>query len=62
MLYSLFLQGENTPLLMASGNGHLDVVDKLLVNGANIEATNEVRKSWIVLKIVIMNFDLHCRW
>jgi ankyrin repeat protein len=30
---------------MASGNGHLDVVDKLLDKGANIEATNKVRKS-----------------
>jgi ankyrin repeat protein len=62
MLYSLFLKGENTPLLIASGNGHLDVVDKLLDKGANIEATNKVRKSWIVVKIVIIKVDLLCRW
>jgi len=39
--------------MIASRNGHSEVVDKLLVKGANIEAKDEVRKSGFELSLLL---------
>ena len=44
MLNSLFLQDRNTALILAIYDGYLELVDKLLDKGANIEAESGVRK------------------
>jgi len=51
---SLHIQNENTALLLASENGHLEVVKYLLANGANIGDKSKVRYiNFIPLRILI---------
>jgi len=40
--------------MIASLNGHSEVVDKLLVKGANIEAKDEVRKNGFKLTLLLI--------
>ena len=43
--FSLVLQGGATPLLIASQEGHVEVVGALLAKGADVEAKYNVRTS-----------------
>ena len=40
--YIHYLQSKHTALMLASINGHNKVVEVLLINGANIEAKDDV--------------------
>lgn len=53
-------QGEETPLQMASLNGHVEVAAVLLANGATVDArsqVNNIRKYKIKLSLRVMTLN-----
>ena len=49
----IFGQNELTPLITASYNGHVDVVNVLLQHGANVHLQNKVKLTFVIITLHI---------